>query len=132
MWLAHHPPDDYGRCVLVGRSYVCRRCVVLYPITFAALALALVRPLPGGLGEVVFVVLPLPAVLELVAEQLGLVEGRPGRQVAVTVPLAIGLGVGLAGYLDDHGDLLFWAVVVLYTSVCAAAVSWRHRRASSA
>jgi hypothetical protein len=128
MWLAHHPPDHYERCVLIGRSYVCRRCLVLYPVTFAAMALAVLWPVPVGIGDLAIVLLPLPGVIELVAEQLGALDYWPRRQIAVTVPLAVGLGVGLARYLDDHGDRVFWVAIALYTLVCFAAVSWRQRR----
>ena len=71
--------------------------------------------------------LPLPAVVEFVGEHLGRLSYRPRRQMAVTVPLGLALGIGLARYLEDQGDLAFWAMVVGYGGVCvlAAVVGWR-------
>jgi hypothetical protein len=128
MWLAHHYPEDYDRCVLVGRSHICRRCLVLYPIAFAVMVLTLSWHPTGAVDALTLVVLPLPAVIEVVAEQLVPLEYAPRRQVAVTIPLAIALGRGFAIYLDDHTSLLFWGVVVGYTAICAGAVLIAQRR----
>lgn len=128
MWVAHHYPEDYDRCVLVGRTHVCRRCVVLYPLAFAVMAAGLVGTWAAGpLAAVALVVLPLPAVIEFALEHRGRLSYRPARQMAVTVPLAVGLGIGFARYLRHPADWLFWAVVVVYTGVCVAAAWWpRH------
>ena len=127
MWLAHHYPDDYHRCVLVGRTYVCRRCLVLYPITFA-IALATLGWHPGdAVDSLLLFALPVPAVVELVLEQLRVITYEPRRQMLVTVPLALGLGRGFAVYLDDLTSLRFWIPIVLYFGICFAAVAWNHR-----
>ena len=34
IWLSHHYPEQYDRCVLVGRKHICRRCMALYPLSF--------------------------------------------------------------------------------------------------
>lgn len=129
MWLAHHYPEDYNRCVRIGRIRLCRRCLALYPVAFAVMAICLMSGFTGGPGSTVLLVaLPLPAVIELVAEQLGLVRYRPLRQVGVTVPLGIGLGVGFARYLEHPGDLGFWAVIAVYGGITLAAIMWRWRR----
>jgi len=128
LWLSHHYPEDYDRCVRIGRSHVCRRCAVLYPLALAVMLLTLGWHPARSVDVVLLVVLPLPALVELVAEQLGLVRYHPVRQVVVTVPLAIGLGRGFAVYLDDHGSLLFWGVVIVYTGLGVAAVLWGRRR----
>src|SRR5262245_14917974 len=103
MWLAHHYPEDYDRCVRIGRSHVCRRCLVLYPLAFATMVVALAICAPTGSGSGVLaaamVVLPLPAVVEFVLEHRGVLRYQPARQIAVTVPLALGLGCGFARYL---------------------------------
>lgn len=129
MWLAHHYPEDYDRCVRVGRTRICRRCLVLYPVGFVVMAICLVAGFTGGpASTAVLVALPLPAVVELVLEQLGVLRHRPLRQVVVTVPLGIGLGVGFARYLDHPGDLVFWTVVATYGGSCLVAIMWRWRR----
>jgi uncharacterized membrane protein len=129
MWLSHHQPDAYGRCIRVGRRHVCRRCGVLYPVAFAVVGLALLGARLSNVGEIVaFVVLPLPAVVELLAEQLGRRPYNPRRQVLVTIPLGVGLGVGFTRYLADITDPVFWGVVIVYGGVCLAAVVWRWRQ----
>jgi hypothetical protein len=129
LWLAHHYPEDYDRCLVIGRSHLCRRCAVLYPVAFAVLAATLAWHPPAGVDVVVVAGLPLPAVAEFLSEHLGAVRYSPRRQVAVTLPLAVGLGRGLARYLGDHTDPLFWSVVVGYGAVCAVAAWMRQRRA---
>jgi hypothetical protein len=124
LWLAHHPADQYERCVTIGDRHVCRRCLVLYPISLAVMVACLAL-IPDGAPPWVLAVLPLPAVVEWWAEHLGRAEYRPARQVAVTIPLAIALGAGLARYLDDPGDLAFWAMVIVYGGACAAIALWR-------
>lgn len=132
MWLAHHWPEDYDRCVRVGRSHVCRRCLVLYPVALAVTAAAVLvgSALPSTVTAAAVVVLPLPAVVEFVAEHLGRIRYSPRRQVAVTVPLAVGLGAGFARYLEQLTDPWFWGAVAGYGGVCLlAALSGRRRAA---
>lgn len=132
MWLAHHWPEDYERCVVLAGRHVCRRCLVLYPLALAVMLLALGGVRPPGWGEVaVLVLLPVPAVVEFVAEHLGGLRYSPRRQVAVTVPLAVALGTGFARYLERPGDLLFWAVVAGYGGLCLGVALWSGRRAGA-
>lgn len=122
MWLAHHYPEDYDRCVVIGRSHVCRRCLALYPLALVVLLVCLAIQPERSLELGALVILSLPAVVELVLEQLGVLRYSPRRQVAVTLLLAVGLGAGFAIYLDDQLDRGFWAVVLLYSAICIAAV----------
>ena len=129
LWLSHHYPEAYDRCAVIGRRHVCRRCLVLYPVAFAVLALSRAGlHWPSGLDPWLLVLLPLPAVGEFVLEHAGVLSYRPARQVVVTVPLAFALGRGFALYLDRPTSPLFWAVVVAYSMVCLAAVLWAARR----
>jgi len=130
MWLAHHWPEDYDRCVRIGRSHVCRRCLVLYPVALAtALVVGLLGPavVPPWLTAAALVVLPLPAVVDFVAEHRGLIAPSARRLVTVTIPLAVGLGAGFARYLEHLTDLWFWAVVAGYGGTCAAVALWGRR-----
>jgi hypothetical protein len=122
MWLAHHYPEDYDRCVVIGRSHVCRRCLALYPLMLVVLALCLVLDLGRGIELGALAVLSLPAVVELVLEQLGVLRYSPARQVGVTLVLAVGLGAGFAAYLADQLDTGFWTIVFGYTAICLVAV----------
>jgi hypothetical protein len=131
MWLAHHYPEDYDRCLRVGRRHVCRRCAVLYPVAFVTLILTAGAHPPAAVDVVLVALLPLPALVEFVLEHLGVLRYSPVRLVALTLPLGVGLGRGLARYLDDHGDRLFWGVVILYTGVGVAAAFARQRRGAA-
>jgi len=128
MWLAHHYPEDYDRCVRLGRRHVCRRCLFLYVPAFATLGLALagVRPAKAADGWLL-VLLPLPGVVEFVAEHLRWSRYHPALQAALAVPMGIALGIGFDRYLHHPGDLWFWGVVLVYGLVClvAAVVGWR-------
>jgi hypothetical protein len=128
MWLAHHHPDEYERCVLIGRSYVCRRCLVLYPLAIVIMALTAGLHPRSVVDALVVAALPLPAVVELVLEQIGVLRHEPRRQIAVTILLAIGLGRGFAIYLQDHGSPVFWVVVLGYSAITGGAVALRHWR----
>ena len=118
MWLSHHDPSGYDRCVLVAGRHVCRRCLVLYPLAFVVLIAAQATGWSGPSEALALVVLPLPAVAEFVLEHRGVLRYNPGRQILVTIPLAVALGAGFDRYLDRPGDVLFWSVVVGYTGVC--------------
>jgi hypothetical protein len=129
LWLSHHFPEQYDRCVRLGGRHVCRRCLVLYPLAFAVMFLSLGGVgWPGSLDAALVVLLPLPAAAEFVTEQLGAARYSPVRQIVVTIPLAVGLGRGFAIYVEDPTSRLFWGVVLAYGGVCLVALLWRQRR----
>jgi uncharacterized membrane protein len=119
MWLSHHWPDEYDRCAVIGGRHVCRRCLVLYPTSLvAALVLAHVAAWPSRLDPWFVWLLPLPSVVEFVAEQLRLVRHSPRRQVLLTIPLAVACGCLYVRYLRDQRDDLAWNVVIVYGGAC--------------
>lgn len=123
LWLSHHWPEDYDRCARIGRNHVCRRCLWFYPACFLTMALALGGVAwPTRLDPWLLFLLPVPVVAEWWAEHLHLVRYSPVRNVALTLICAPAVGVGLARYLEDPGDRLFWAVVALYAVVCLVPV----------
>jgi hypothetical protein len=129
LWLSHHWPDDYDRCVVVGGRHVCRRCLVLYPIAFVVMGLSLLGVrLPGPAEVAALVLLPLPAVVEFCLEHLGRARHAPGRLVAVTVPLGVALGIGFGRYLRSPADPWFWAVVIAYGAATGLAFLSGRRR----
>ena len=122
LWLSHHWPEEYDRCVTVRGRRVCRRCIVLYPVSFlSAVVLGLVVRWPERLDVWFAWLLPLPAVVEFVAEQLQLVRHSARRLVALTVPLGVGCGLLYVRYLDEQSDALVWSVVAAYGLACLGA-----------
>lgn len=131
LWLSHHWPDEYDRCVDLKGRKVCRRCIVLYPVSLvAAIVLGAGLRWPERLDPWFLWLLPLPAVMEFVAEQLQLVGHSPRRMVAFTLVLAVGCGGLYSRYLDDQGDDLVWTVTATYLLVCVAAWMLRAFRGS--
>lgn len=136
LWLSHHWPEQYDRCVRVGHSHVCRRCGFFWPVCLATMVLALAGVRwPITLDPWLIALLPVPVVTEWWVEQLDLVGYSPTRQVALTLLGAPAVGVGLARYLESPGDTLFWAVVAAYAIACLAPVlighSQRRKRTDS-
>jgi hypothetical protein len=126
-------PEDYDRCVVVGRRHVCRRCLVLYPVALATMVVVLAgRWEASPVVAWALVLLPLPAVADFVVEHLGRAAPSPRRLVAVTLPLGVGLGAGLSRYVTRPGDPLFWTVVAVDTGVCLAALLTGRRWARAA
>ena len=131
MWLAHHYPEDYDRCVVVGRRHVCRRCLALYPVALAVMVVSVAGlHWPSSWDAWLLVLLPIPAVIEFILEQVGTLTYSPKRLVLVTVPLAFALGQGFARYVESPGDRLFWGIVLGYGFLCGLSVLWRWTRRS--
>ncbi len=131
MWLSHHWPFRYDRCVVVAGRHVCRRCLVLYPVALATTLLAAVGVRwPDAWDVWMFWLLPIPGVVEFSLEALGVIGHRPRRQVAVTALLAVAYGKILWRYVHDPGNALVWAVVLTNTGICGIAAligAWRRR-----
>lgn len=132
MWLSHHWPVDYDRCALLAGRHVCRRCAFMYPVAaMAALLLAAGRFWPSPFDVVVLWLLPLPAVVDFVTDNLGFTRYSPRRQAALTALGAIGAGAGYVRYLESPGDTAVWTVVVVYGAVCViAAIAGARTRAN--
>jgi hypothetical protein len=128
LWLSHHFPEQYDRCVVIGSRHICRRCLALYPLAFAVMAFSLVAPWPDSIDPWLLVLLPLPTVIEFVLEHVGIIRYQPVRQIVLTIPLAVALGRGFAIYVQDPASLLFWGVVLAYGLVCVAAAVYRVRQ----
>lgn len=119
LWLSHHYPHEYDRCIRVGDSHICRRCSVFYPATFAVMfaTLAGLR-WPETSDAWLLWLLPVPVVTEWSLEHLGLVRYSAIRNTTLTLICAPAVGVGLARYMTSPGDTLFWSVVVAYAVIC--------------
>jgi uncharacterized membrane protein len=131
MWLTHHWPDEYERCVVIGGRHVCRRCLVLYSSSFlvAALLLAGVSLWPERLELWLIWGLCIPASIDFVGEQLGLFRYSARRQLAVTLLLGPALGAGFAHELDDSWSWEFWGPVLVFCTLWFfAALTGRGRK----
>lgn len=97
---------------------------MLYPLTFAVMLAALAGlRWPTAADPWLVWLLPVPVVAEWWAEQLGLAAYSPARNTILTAICAPAVGVGLARYMTEPTDKLFWAVVITYAVVCVAPVA---------
>ncbi len=128
--LSHHWPEQHERCTVVNGHHVCRRCSVLYPITLLVIALGLVGlRWPTSLDRLLFALLPVPLVIDYVAEHLGMIRYSAKRQIATTALAAPALGIAFVRYLQKQTDPLFWSMVAAYGALCFAAFIGSHIRA---
>ncbi len=128
LW-THHWADQHDRCVSVHDRLICRRCLVLYPVTLVVLVLARFGiQWPQSLDAFLLFALPLPLVLDFVLEHMGFTRYSPRRQIATTVLGAIALGHALARYLERNSDPLFWTMIAGYSGLCAGALAVHHLR----
>ena len=131
LWLSHHHPEEWDRCLVIRGRRVCRRCFVLYPLAFsiALLTLAGGSPWPPELDPWFIWGLSIPATVEFVGEQLGRFRYSARRQVAVTAVVAVAYGRGLGLELQDSWHWLFWGPILLFgTAWFTAAMVGRRRR----
>ncbi len=131
MWHAHHWAEDYDRCLIVGGHPLCRRCFTLYPIALAVAIAGLAGAVlwPAHLDLWFIWLLSVPATVEFMLEQLGVVRYSARRQVAVTTLLAPALGSGFAHELDNSWAWEFWGPVLVFSTLWfLAALGGRRRR----
>lgn len=129
LWFSHHWPGDYGRCSMVAGRHVCRRCLWMYPVgIIAAVVTSVGGWWPSSLDPWAIVLLPLPAVIDFVADNLGLAPYSARRQAVLSAVGAVGAGRGYLRYLDDHADPLVWTTVAVYVAFCGLAAVIRARR----
>ena len=119
LWLSHHYPHEYDRCIRVGDSHICRRCTVFYPVVFAVMFATLAdMRWPQASDAWLLWLLPVPVVTEWSLEHLGTIRYSAGRNTTLTLICAPAVGVGLARYMASPGDTLFWSVVAAYAVIC--------------
>ena len=132
MWLSHHWPDQYDRCAVVAGRHVCRRCLWMYPVAVVAALLAAFGPWWPREADVVLIpLLPFPAVVDFVVDNLGLARYSARRQAILSAIGALAAGAGYLRYLEHPGDPLVWGTVLVYGAACLASVVVGHLRARS-
>ena len=123
MWLAHHWPAHYERCVVIAGRHVCRRCLALYPLTLVV-AFAAVGGLllwPRRFDPELIWLLSIPGTIEYVAEQLGVLRYRARRQFVATALTAIPLGRGMSYEFDHRWSWYFWGPLLVFGTIWFAA-----------
>jgi hypothetical protein len=132
MWLSHHHPGQYDRCVVVGGRHVCRRCIVLYPGMLAVAAVQLAGWVPSGIGLVLMWVTPLGVVAEWFGEHLAGLRYSARRQVATTALASVSFGVALGRHVRHPFEAATTLPAVTFTVVCLVAWIVGTRRRSAA
>ncbi|MGI9600625.1 MAG: hypothetical protein ACR2QE_01980 [Acidimicrobiales bacterium] len=130
LWLSHHHPEQFDRCVRIGRHHVCRRCLTLYGVSLVVVifSLAGLPPWPARLDTIFIWGLSVVGTMEFVAEQLGWVRYRAWRQVAATTLVALAFGRALAYELEDRWDWYFWGPILVFGTIWFAAARLGARR----
>lgn len=119
--LSHHWPEEWDRCAVIRGRHVCRRCLTVWPVAVIAMAAALLGVTwPATWDVALLLLLPVPAVADFAADQLGAAKHSAARQVWTNVPAAWAFGVGLARYMSDQSDPVFWGVCLVYGVVTFA------------
>ena len=130
LWLSHHWPEHWERCVAIRGRHVCRRCLVLYPLTFviAIAALADVLLWPRRFDPLLIWLCSVPGTIEYGAEQLGFIRYGARRQALATALVAVALGRGLSYELDQRWSWYFWGPLIAFGTVWfSSTVLGRHR-----
>ena len=122
LWLSHHQAEEYDRCVVIRGRHVCHRCLLIWPLTYLVMFLALAGlRWPRYMDAPFLILLPVPAAIEFVLEHFHQIAYNRSLQIQVTIPMAVGLGVGFERYLRHQGDGLFWGVTLVYSTIYFAA-----------
>ncbi len=131
IWLSHHWPAHYDRCVQVGHAHVCRRCLVLYP----AIVLSAVLAVAFDVGDAALWaawLLPVPLAVDWTGEHLGVLRHSASRQVLTTLLAAPGFGLALAVHVERPFAPSALAPVLAYVvALATVAILTRGRRATT-
>ena len=116
LWLAHHWPHRYERCMVIGGRHVCRRCFWFYSIAFLTLAASPLglSPWPPAWDGVLVWVLSVPATVEFIGGEFGAWKYDARRQVIVTSILGLAVGRGFAVELANEGSFTFWGPAIVF------------------
>ena len=130
LWLSHHQPEQFDRCVQLGGRHVCRRCLALHPLSIVIAVVSALgyAPWPTSWDPAAIWVLSLPATLDFLAEQLDLAAYNAKRQVAATLVTAFAFGRALGYELADSWSSEFWGPLAVFGGIWFAAAYIAHQR----
>ncbi len=132
-WLSHHHDDELHRTYALGGARVCARCLGVYPVMFAGIALQIAQraPLqwPGSWDVVVAIGLLLPALIDWAVGRFRPHWGSNAVRTVTGVLLGIALARTLYVHLRDPLPplLLAQAGLVLLVALPVLGVTWRRR-----
>lgn len=133
LWISHHEPADYGRCVRVGALHVCARCLGVYPVLFSALALQVAARAalryPWDLW--VALALPIPALVDWALGRFRPSSGSNARRLLTGALLGAALARSLYLHVRRPGHPLAMGQFLALLAAAAAvegARLWRRRR----
>lgn len=109
LWLSHHYRCDADRCVSIGDTYVCRRCLAMFAGFFAALALFVGTSFEAQAGDIAFVLgMTGSAAYEFVQVVRGRLAYRARRVLVVSPFVGVVLAwLGVTGFRDGFGPAHF-------------------------
>jgi hypothetical protein len=111
--LSHHHAGDSERCVRLGGLELCRRCLLLWPLTFALIALQMVLHAPAAHeADQLLPLLLLPPVLEFILVELGALAYAPARVAWLGPLLAVALARLLFRHMVQPFDPWTWTVLM--------------------
>lgn len=126
--IRHHSHAEGERCIHIGgEPWLCRRCTFLWPLSVGVMGLQLAtHVVPSPLHLPLLLILPLPATLYFIGEQVGWLSYRGATVAWTSLLMAPALGIGLARYLQSKSDPLFWGMVLMFAGPAFVAVVWHH------
>ncbi len=124
LWLSHHHPESYDRCVVIGRRHVCRRCLVLYPVALVIAAVIVAGARAPQLEIAAMWLLPIGVVVEWVGEHVGGWAHNPRRLVALSAIAAIGAGVALGRHMLHPFETAALLPMLVIAAVCGISALW--------
>ena len=104
--MSHHPPEEYNRTFKVTRLRVCARCSgVLLGLAVSLFTWPGHSPLASALPLWLAFLLPLPAVANFVAHEIGVYSSNNAHRILSGVLLGIAVGFAVHG-LASHQFLI--------------------------
>ena len=134
-FLSHHRPHEYDRCFSLGGIHLCARCLGVYPVMFAVIALQLALRTPKALAlDWLALLLPLPALVDWARGRFNPRSGTNPMRLATGILLGAALGRTLYQHMRQPGHPLAMAQLggLLVAAAMIEVISrpWRLRRLS--
>lgn len=117
MWLSHHWPQDHAeRCVLIGKTPVCRRCLALYPLGLLVAVLSALGhpPWPMTWDPAAIWILCVPPTVAFIGEVLGLFPYNRRWQIGTTLLAALAYGRALGYEFNERWSPEFWEPIAVF------------------